>query len=700
MNGDPRANARRRRIRFGLRAGALLLAATILCVGAALVADSYAPARVRLDLTESRQFSLSDRTRALIGRLDGPADILVVPGAAAQTVDPRSLGRLRDLLDEFRRASDRIGVVWIDGSAGASRAQETLARLAASRSERIGEHDRAIDSAVADAQSIAEGLGSLSSALLALRDALPGVDPQRERINQFAGAVRVRAGELRTLAESAERERNVSFGGAVVPAADRVRDSLGAAMTRLGTELDGAAKSIPAAQGAHAEQASRARALAESLRDRLLGAGEALARLEPLDLLSVARMLETDSAVVVLTERAVTAIPFANLFQQTPGQEARFAGEELIGTAIGSVSNVSAPVVVFVHAIDQAMLSETGAPTGQDARFLLALFDRLRLSHADVVEWPVALRPERPTPATLHAEGRPIVWVVIPSAAAAAEGAQRAQALGDAARGLIEEGESVLLSVEPSPLPRVGSPDPMVTFLEPLGISVDSGRPLLQRMATPQGPVAWPEFRIPDADSSHPIGDAVRGLAVQLAWPSSLTLNTEIAAREGVTLWPLLGAAQSAGTWGESQWLSYRALSIEDRVQPRSQPTPDPERDNIGGPWILAAAAERSMPETGRRQRVVVIGAHGWFFDAVTRASQVVAGRPTLVNPGNAELFDASVHWLAGLDDLIAPSPEAGQTARVRPVDPGALAALRWIVALAPPVVTLLLGVVLRVWRG
>ncbi|MBL0922691.1 MAG: hypothetical protein IBJ10_11275 [Phycisphaerales bacterium] len=688
----------RRRARFGFRALSVMLGATVVCVGLALLADSYLPARARFDLTEHRAFSLSDRTRALIGRLEGPADVLVVPGGAARSVDPAAMARLRDLLNELRMASPKIGVAWIDGSA--SGGAEMFARLAASRAERVAAHEAAIDHVLGEARAVADGMGGLSDSLLTLRDALPGVDPERERLAQMAGAVRVAAGQVRANADAAEAARAAPFGAGTIPAADRVRDGLGAALTRLGAELDGAAGSLPAAHGAHAESAARARALAEALRDRALSAGETLKQLEPLDLVAVARLLESDSAVIVLTERAATAIPFSSLFQQVPGEEARFAGEELISTAIGAVSSVRAPVLVLVHSVDQVMLSDTGAPIGPDARFLLALFDRLRLARVDLAEWPVAMRPERPTRAALGAEDRPVVWVVIPSAAAAAEGAKRAEMLGDAARGLIGAGESVLLSVEPSPLPRVGSPDPMVAFLKPLGLDVDSGRPLLQRLPTAQGAVAWPEFRLPDAEGAHPIGRAVRGLTVNLAWPAPMTIDAERASAAGVHATALLTVPAGAGTWGESQWLSYRALTLEERVSPRAQPTPDPQRDNVVGPWIVAAALERSMPDTGAPQRVVVIGAHGWFFDAVARAAQTVGGRPVLLQPGNSELFDASVHWLAGLDDLIAPSPEARRASRIRPMDPGALTLLRWTVVLVPPLATLLLGVVLRAWRG
>ena len=141
-------------------------------------------------------------------------------------------------------------------------------------------------------------------------------------------------------------------------------------------------------------------------------------------------------------------------------------------------------------------------------------------------------------------------------------------------------------------------------------------------------------------------------------------------------------------------------MTVTTTRMPPAAAGPDPQRDSTVGPWIVAAAAERGAPETGRTQRLVVVGAHGWFFDPVTQESQVVGGRRVRLNPGNIELFDASVHWLAGLDELIAPSPEAREVSRIRPIDPGALTALRWAVVLAPPMVVLLLGAALRLLRG
>ncbi len=691
----------RRRVRFGVRSAVSIVTATIVCVAAIILADSYAPLRTRIDLTEARSFSLSERTRAMLARLDGPCDILVVPGGAAVNVEPGALARLKDLVEEIRRASSNVGVVWVDSAAGAARADAALESLAQARAAEIEIHRQAIGEAIATARAIAESLDEVSRYALGIRETVADLEPAyREKLQLVAAAARVRAAELRAGAEATEAGAVVMLGATPIPRIETARESVGAVLSTVGTEMDAAVKTLAGATGSAAASASHLSTGLGEVRDAALQSAERLNAPEPLDLLAVAKLLESESAVVIVTERAVTAIPFTNLFPATPGQPTRFAGEELIATAIGAVTSAQSPVVVFTHAVDQRMLDDARSPVGRDAQYLLALFDRLRLSRADIAEWPVALQPERPTPTTLGAVDRPIVWVVLPSASSAAEGVKRAETLGGAVEKLLRDGESVLLSVEPSTLPRVGSPDPMVSFLSEFAITVDSGRPLLRRMSTPQGSVAWPEFRLPDASANHPVGAATRGLAVNLMWPSAIAIDTSAAERLSVDVHPVLTVPSDGATWGESQWLSYFALPLEQRMNPASQPTPDPQRDSVTGPWAVAVGAERAAPESGRTQRLVVVGAHGWFFDPITQQAQVISGRSVKANPGNAELFEASVQWLAGLDDQIAPSPEAREVARIRPIDPGALAALRWAIVLAPPVVVLLIGGALRLLRG
>jgi hypothetical protein len=129
-------------------------------------------------------------------------------------------------------------------------------------------------------------------------------------------------------------------------------------------------------------------------------------------------------------------------------------------------------------------------------------------------------------------------------------------------------------------------------------------------------------------------------------------------------------------------------------------PAADSQRDDTVGPWTVAWAATRDDPALDRPQRLVVVGSNDWFVDQVTGEMTVVDGRPVARNPGNAELFEASVQWLAGRDELIASSPSAVAVPLIRPLSEVQLRLIRWLVIGAMPVLVLIVGLAWRVIRG
>ena len=67
-----------------------------------------------------------------------------------------------------------------------------------------------------------------------------------------------------------------------------------------------------------------------------------------------------------------------------------------------------------------------------------------------------------------------------------------------------------------------------------------------------------------------------------------------------------------------------------------------------------------------------------------------------LVNPGNYELLLASIAWLAGQDEMIAPSAVSQQVSRLDGITPAVRARWRWIAVVVMPGGCLMLGAV--VW--
>src|SRR5262249_8427822 len=163
-------------------------------------------------------------------------------------------------------------------------------------------------------------------------------------------------------------------------------------------------------------------------------------------------------------------------------------------------ANPESPVVVLVHAEPTRLVDDRGAPTPVAQRAFRRLFDRLRLTRADAAEWAIVESPTRPDLARLNPQGkRPIVWLAFPSPSRAgldprnapllAERNDRIGRLAGAVRMLLDAGENVLVCVDPSDRPAIGEADPIVTSLAALGIKIDSGRPILRRESSPQGPL-------------------------------------------------------------------------------------------------------------------------------------------------------------------------------------------------------------------
>jgi len=384
----------------------------------------------------------------------------------------------------------------------------------------------------------------------------------------------------------------------------------------------------------------------------------------------------------------------------TGAADLRFVGESLLSAAIGSLTgSTTAPVVVLVHGAADRQLDDEGRALTPDAeRAFGSLLESLRLRDMRIAEWAPGAAMPRPTFAPADdGSTRPVVWVTFPVSVRSSAGAERMARHASAVQGLLESGESVLFSFDASTLPGIGETDPMAESLRALGINVRTGAAMLQRMNTPSGAVVDGQFVLRRAARDHAIGRAIDGLATRLAWPCPI----EIDGTDAVTTWPILTIERSDNAWGEMEWVAFRSLTPSQRAMLADAPAPDEGTDLTGGPWNVAIAAERAAPDgRSQTQRLVVVGANGWFTDVVTRESASVDGRTVASTPGNAELFDASVAWLAHQDDTIATGPGATGTSRIPSIGAAQLTALRWAIIAGMPLLVLLLGVVLRLWRG
>jgi hypothetical protein len=448
--------------------------------------------------------------------------------------------------------------------------------------------------------------------------------------------------------------------------------------------------------------------LAADIRDRLSVRLDAVRRLAPLDAGRVARALETGETMLVVGPpgRGISAVdleallPGAGVLERAGLSVAGFVGpraEQLLTSAIGTLANPAPPIVVLTHA-------EAG-----EGVLALPVFEgfrrRLALRGIELLEWNAALEPAPPATTAIDPAGRrPVVYLALsPDSAAgggqsgAPTGAQRAGKLGEAIARLLAEDRPVLVCLNPSVATSYGDADPIARPLSALGIVARSGTPLLgvdrgaAQVRTRTDLRVVPEAANTDGPGGV-VAAAVRGLPTVLPWAVPLD-RREI---DGVRTAPVLTAPSESDLWGESQWLRLWGVPREQRDIAGLAPSFDPDRDAREDAWTLAVAAER---EGG--PRALVVGSNAWLMDPYTEArSAQVDGRVVVANPGNSELLEAAIFWLAGQDQLVQPSVDARPIATVRLLSERQITALRWALLAGLPGAVLALGIVWRLVGG
>lgn len=712
------STAGRRRTVYGFRTGVLLFALTACCVFVGLLGSK---ASARLDVTVTRQHRLSQRTLDVLARLDKPYEVVIA--ADPRTLDQATWQRTADVLDAFSHASRNVNVTVLNTgqASGVEKFDALMGRLAERYKARSDAAAAGIENAAVAAERLADAIESLSAPLLKVRESLagegaadPAVEKARANLESRAAMARVKAEDLRTAVKAARAALARKAAPVPLPPTDEaarmLREQLAEAagsVSLLNDDLRSPAMldKIPvAARELLAPIASEA----IGLRDRAARAVTGLDAVPHPPLLRAARALQQNTAALVIappdvgTGPGVTAIDLDSLLpvrvadaNAGPAPDIRFRAEDLIASAIVSLSSPSNPIVVFVHALPRTL--------GPDFRDFGALMDRLHLRGMDVAEWSAATEADPPSPVRMDPTGkRPIVYVVVTVPAITPDAAARMGKLSNAVARLINLGQPVLLSVAPSTLPAYGTPDPMTAFLAPLGITAESGKPILRQGPTPTGRGVYPDHVAEPVGGEHPLARALRGLRTPLVWPCQIEQATTGAAATASTVVPILSIPASADVWAESEWLDF-AQNWPRQPPGAKLPSPGGPRNvtRTSGSWTVALAAERVVSGKTAPQRLVVVGSYGWFSDQFARLIAPQADAASVFRTiGNLELFEASVYWLAGQDELIAQSAASQSVARIPPMSAGQASVLRWSLVLGLPLLVLVAGASWRMLRG
>lgn len=703
-------NTASRRTTSWLNAVVLALALTACCVLAVLITTRK---HAVFDVTATRQHALSPRSQQLLSRLD--RDLTLVIAADFQNIDRATRQRTFDVLGQFESASKRLKVQLIDTSdtAGQGKYEQVLRDLAARDKKTIDTASESVASAASRAESLATSIDSIQATLLKIKDqqATAGGKLNTQYLQTQAAVLRVVLQDLRVASRNAAARLTASDPLVPVPAIDKALSDLKkpiAEASRAVTELADAFDSLAKDPRSSESEKAAAGILLPDLRASRDAAGRLASDISAIDLprvLRIARALQLRSAALLIDDDAkpgsgvgVTAIDTGNLLAAGgQGLDMRARTEDLISGAIATMSSGVHPVVCVVH----------GAPTrlaSVDWPLFQRFSEQLAVRGIEIVEWPVAIEHNIPKSVAADTASRPVVFVTLTAQGGSRESAQGiaagiaayAKALND----LVASRRNVLLSVNLSQVPASGSPDPLTECLKPLGIEVDSGKPILQEGKIETRRVAVPLQEVLDPHAAHAISGAITGLPMLFKWPVAITASGTV---PGVRVEPIITLPADGTRWSESEWQEFYKVTNQQRgdyTRFSNPPAKDSPRDGVaqGSDWVIAAAIE-ATPQGQPRQRLVVVGSNGWYLDDLTNLKKEIDGRSVSIYPGNLQLLESSVHWLAGQDDQIMRGAAAASNATIPALSPVQQAWLRWLLIAIMPALALAAGIVYRLLR-
>ena len=608
----------------------ILLIASLISVNSLSLNNRF---RVRIDATGSRAYTLSEQTKNLLQNVNEPWKIVVL-------LDDSRVSRplLRQVDEVLRRYQD--GSEYL-----------TVQRINPANPESLEDYDELLRDLIelyGDELSIAEveiqkgieqftTLMTFAESTSAWSEALSQMQSsteEQETLRTLTGALALLGSEGYLILDEVHKAMRIDEGQPL-PQIARARDILVAATGQWSRELTEVAWWLSLERSESIASICANEVLSfELMASQLAQVDGTLRGLGVLELGRLATQLTVGEGAIILSPQRATMIPKSMLFPEYIGGsktiaiDQRFRGEQIISSAMRSLQSGVTPTVIFVHAEEHSLLGQR--PNNVDVRAARGL---LETSRFNVREWIPFDGPRPPV------SEDPVVWVIIPpSSRAGLEVSRREQKLLDAVRSLLAGGESVMLNLQPSLLPRYGQKDPWNTIANSLGVRSDTEHVLVERVAV--GPNTLEIQRgqlITETNSEHIIARAVNGRQLYIPLPIAL---------EGGE--PLLIVKPSEDRWLDQRW--------EREILDIAEKTP------LANDVSIATAIEQNGGA-----RAIVVGSSGWLLSwAADRAISLGGDKIAMVNPGNSELLLASVEWLSGLDDWIAAGPIGQQSSRVQ----------------------------------
>ena len=709
-------------LKYGLN---VLLTSLLVIILAVIVVWGAQRYRAREDLTSAGAYSLKPQTIQVISDLKSPVKVVSLyprlkqePGTPPEQQQQDFYQAVDDILQEYRRKGKNIDVEAIDPVTEPAKLDKWLADVI----KRYGGNVKAYRELLEQFPTTLAEIKKLASAEVQKMTKLPEMQMKDERqAETLTGAFNTVRGFpqiLDVINEDIKRELDQK----IPDYKGRVKAVEGT-LTALSRNIDAVQKRMDELQKANdAPQAARDYAkdsaadftamkkLADDVLAKVKGLGEL--KLDEVRQRLVAPEGETPPpAIAVMGENDIKLIDFKDVWKSgestgmLQGSAAappryRFAGEQQLTAAMLSLSQPKKTKVAFIRAGGSAKTTSAG-PMGQGGDGTYSeIAQRLKGYNFEVLEKDVSGQSQQrnmmggmpPAPEPSDEEIKDAVWVVFSEPQMTQFGPMPGGSpeLATKLKEHLDQGGSALLLFDLNG-------DALTTVLKDWGINV---RP---NMVAVHDPVSVPGARADDFieearrqppifvineyGGPHPITDTLQALDAALV----PMLPVEATGAPGVEVTRLLPVPTDPFSWAEGD--------IQTVTRRGAKPTFDPKSGDIGGPLYAGAAAQ--MKDKGTR--LVVIGCAAFPNNfLISMPDQKVfdrTGREVARFPGNGELFTNSIFWLAKMDKMIALSPSALDTPRIRPISSGMLAFWRiGVLLIGLPLLALASG--LLVWQA
>jgi hypothetical protein len=678
-------------IKYG---GNVALAVLVVVLLAAAIVYAAEKKTRRLDTTTAGLYSLKPQTINIIK--DNPQKIQITslythakprenPTAAEDAAATASVAdqadKVADLLEEYKNKGKNVEIDAIDPDANPSKVDDLIADVTKRYGGQVDKYNafakeypqkfkKVTEEAAGEFDKIKPIVEQTAQSRPTDKETI-GAITQLSRIARYLRDAPSQVQETENLIQRSMKQKPPAYKAI----ADNAKDNLGELSANLGSVVDyfKKAKDDPKVPESIRKYMADSQPRFEAMKkeaDDLVAEATALGELK-LDTLREA--LRQRNSILVRGEKEWKIIPYDQVWRQENRSgvseaaklKPRFAGEQMITTAIWGLQHPTKLKVAFVRA-GGPPLTEPPIPLFRpEGGPFATVADRLREYNYDVVEKDLtgmfAMQQQQgmSAPEPSDADIKDAVWVVVDTPSQQSQFGPAPTISAKVAEHLANGGSALFLS-----MPRA---DDMSAALRDWGISMRTDQMAVHELIKSEGATAdmieqvkkSPTFFEVREWGSHAITTPMRSLPGIFFNGSPVTI-TSARGVKATPIIPIPDAPYAPRSWGESD------------LEPNSvrNPTFSPDKGDSAGPLYGGACAEKEGAG-----RIVVIGSLNMMVSGVVDFPD-----PTLAQkdiyvirfPGNGELFANAIYWLSKQDTMIAISPAAMDVGRIEGLTRGA----------------------------